>query len=161
MLVPIGEGCVAWGKGRFLAELAWEPFAGPELEANAGPDLRADAELEKGTNAELLGPNAFCAAVRCTSNNGLTAFANSFESCSGNSAFCCATCFSVRINSSLTDSAQVVDEVVGVVCVVVKLTIALPTGVGIVRAVTWVGFMSVSFAMRSIPAAFSTVTCCA
>ena len=148
--------------GRFLAELAWEPFAEPEMEANAGPELGADAELEVATNAELLGPNAFCAAVRCTFINGFTAFANITESCCGRSAFCCATCLSVRINSSLTDSAQVVVEVVGVVCLVEKLTIALPTGVGIVRAeVTWVGFMSVSLAMRSIHAAFSTVTCCA
>ena len=158
----MGEGCVAGGMSRFLAELAWGPFAEPELEGNAGPELRCDAELEVGTNAELLEPNAFCAAVRCTVNNGFTAFANIFESCCGNSAFCCATCFSVRINSSLTDYAHVVVDVVGVVCVVVKLTIALPAGVGIVRAeVTWVGFMSVSFAMRSIHAAFSTVTCCA
>ena len=138
MLVPMGEGCVAWGmgrlgRGRFLAELTWGPFAEPELETNAGPELRADAELEMGTNAELLEPNAFCAVVRCTSINGFTAFANIFESCCGNSAFCCATCFSVRIRSSLTDSAQVVVQVVGVVCVVVKLTIALPAGVGIVR----------------------------
>ena len=166
MLVAMGDGCVAWGmgrldRGRFLAE-AWDPFTEPELETNAGPELRADAELEMGTNAELLGPNAFCAAVRCTFINGLTAFANIAESCCGSSAFCCATCLSVRINSSLTDSAHVVVEVVGVVCVVVKLTIALPAGVGILRAeVTWVGFISVSFAMRSIHGAFSTVTCCA
>ena len=162
MLVPTGEGCVAGGMGRFLAELARGPFTEPELEANAEPELRADAELEMGTNAELLEPDAFCAAVRCTFINGFTAFANNSESCCGSWAFCCATCLSVRISSSLTDSAQVVVEVVGVVCVVVRLTIALPEGVGIVRAeVTWVGFMSVSFAMRSIHAGFSTVTCCA
>ena len=70
VLVPIGEGCVAWGKARFLAELEWgrfagpevRPFAVPELEAFAGPELGADAELEMGPNAELLGPNAFCPA---------------------------------------------------------------------------------------------------
>ena len=37
VLVPIGEGCVAWGmgrlgRGRFLAELAWGALAEPELE---------------------------------------------------------------------------------------------------------------------------------
>ena len=162
MLVGNGEDCIAWGRGRFLAELAWGPFTEPELEAIARPKLGPDAELEMGTNAELLEPKAFCAAVRCTSNNGLTAFANTFESCCGSCAFCCATFFSVRISNSPTDSAQVVVEVVGVVCVVVKLTIALPTGEGIERAeVIWVAFMSVTFAMRSIHSAFSTVTCSA
>ena len=94
MLVPIGEGCFAWsrsplGRGRFLAELAWGPFAEPELgwEPFAGPELGPDAEPEMGTNAVLLEPNAFCAAVRCTSNNGLTAFANTFESCCVSWAF--------------------------------------------------------------------------
>ena len=115
-----------------------------------------------GPNAVLLEPNAFCAAVRCTSNNGFTTFANTFESCCGNWAFCCATSLSVRINSSPTDSAQVVDEVVGVVCVVVKLTIALPAGGGTVTAeLIWVGFMRVSFAIRSIHSALCTVTSCA
>ena len=58
VLVPIREGCVAWGRGRFFAEQEWEPFAGPELEAFAGPELGADVELEMGTNAEMLDPNA-------------------------------------------------------------------------------------------------------
>ena len=126
MLVPIGEDCIAWGRGRFLVELAWEPFARPKLgrEPFTGPELGPDAEPEMGPNDVLLEPNAFCAAVRCTSHNGLTAFANTFESCCGSWAFCCATSLSVQISSSPTDSAQVVVEVVGVVCVVVKLTIA-------------------------------------
>ena len=79
----MGEGCVAWGRDRFLPELAWGPLEEPELETFAGPELGPDAEPEMGTNAELLEPKAFCAAVRCTSNNGLTAFANTFESCCG------------------------------------------------------------------------------
>ena len=54
MLVPIGEGGLACGRGRFLAELEWGPFAVPELEAFAGPELGGDAVLEMGTNAELL-----------------------------------------------------------------------------------------------------------
>ena len=83
VLVPIGEGCVAWGMGRFLAELAWGPFTEPELEAFTRPELTTDAELEMGTNTELLEPNAFCAAVLCTSNNGFTTLANTFESCCG------------------------------------------------------------------------------
>ena len=155
VLVPAGENCVAGGRGRTLAEPEWGPIAGPEL----GPD----AELELGPNAgPELEPNAFCAAVRCRSNNGFTAFANTLESCCGNCALCCANSLSVRINSSLTERAQVVAEVVGVVCVVVNVTIAAPAGVGIVRAeVIWVGFLNVFFATRSIHAAFSTMTCCA
>ena len=78
VLVPIGEGCVLWGRGRFLAELAWERFTEPELEVIPGPELGPDAEPEMGTNVELLEPNAFFAAVRCTSNNGLSALANTF-----------------------------------------------------------------------------------
>ena len=126
-----------------------------------GPELGSEAAVEMGPYAELLGPNALCAAVRFTSNNDVTAFANTFESCCGSWAFCCATSFSVRISSSPIDSAQVVLDVVGVVCVVVKLTIALPTGVGIVRAeVICVGFMRGSFAIRFIHSALCTVTSC-
>ena len=74
---------------------------------------------------------------------------------------CRATSFSVWISSSPNDSAEVVVEVVGVVCVVVKLTIALPAGVGIVGAeVIWLGFMSISFAIRSLHSAYCTVTSC-
>ena len=54
VLVPIGEGWVAWGtarfgRGRFLAKLTCGAYAEPELEVIAGPDLKADAELEMGT----------------------------------------------------------------------------------------------------------------
>ena len=100
--------------------------------------------------------------MRCTSKNGFTAFANTLESCCGSCAFFCATSLNVRIHSSFTERAQVVTEVVCLVCVVVRLTIAKPAGVGIVRAeVIWVGVINVSLATRSSHSAFSTVTYCA
>ena len=68
----------------------------------------------------------------------------------------------MRINSSFSERGQMVTEVIGVVGVVVKLTMAAFAGVGFVTAdVIWIGFIKVSFAMLSIHAAFYTVPCCA
>ena len=109
--------------------------------------------------APELGPNAFRAADRCTCNSGFTAFSNTFESSNGNRAFCCAIALSVFNNSLVAEMAQAVVEVVGVVCVVVKLTIGEPAGVATVRAeVIWVGFKSVSLAVPSSHSVFRIVT---
>ena len=102
-----------------------------------------------------LGPNACFAAVRCTSNNGFTAFANTLESACGTLAFRSSIAFSVRSNSSVAVMAQDVVVVVGVVRVVVKLSIAEPSDVGIVRAeVICVGLHGASFAARCSHSAF-------
>ena len=127
-----------------VAELAVEEL-GAEASSAEGTDLpRPTFEL-----------NACCAAFRSTCSNGSTTFANTFQSVCGSPAFWCSIGLSARSNAIFAVIAQEVVVAVGVVRVVVKLPIAGPAVVRIVRAgVFWIGSHIGCLATRLSNAAF-------
>ena len=109
--------------------------------------------------ASTFEPNAYCAAVRCNCKNGSTALPNTLEYSCGNLAFCSSIALNVRSNSSFAVLEHHVVLAVVVVRLIVRLTIAGPAGVGIVRAdVMWMRIDIDRLAGRSNNAAFRTVT---